>query len=599
MADDFSPLAYTLAGQRRNPYDRRRAYAQQIMQSGIDYSPVQHPLQGVARLAQALVGGWMGREIDRDEEAATKKQQDAFATAMSEVDPQKRIAMIAAVDPALGARLSGALAVKQAELAQQQELRQRQGNDWAAGFGQGGPQTAMPPGGAPPSSATPAPLPSGTVAGGNPGFQNNVGNLRVSPAAWEGKGTPHNGFETFATPQQGVNAAFKNLEAYGRANPQMTVAQAIARWAPPNENDTQGYIKRLSESTGINPGMPLVEVLKDPAVAATLLDGITRIEKGGLPPGVTADTFMTATRGAPPQAVQPVQLAQGSADANGTPLPPQVQGAPPPPQAPGNMPAVTPPAIPDVPRPAPNPQTVARLRQMIATGQATPQQAEQHLQQEIDRDWNVARERAKMEFDQRQGDYRSQREREAKAPQESFNNASKLRDDFRAEPVTKAYRVVVPMLESAKDAINRPTRAADLNLIYAFAKLMDPDSVVRESETGMVVASGTVADRLGGLIGQLNGGQMLQPETRQRLIAELESRFRSLEESYLTLEGSYRDIAKSGGINPDHVILPIRGKGAARSEGNQPSQDELKRWSQGGQTGDQEPVYDMSGRRIK
>ncbi|MGE3708906.1 MAG: hypothetical protein AB7G35_04475, partial [Hyphomicrobiaceae bacterium] len=306
MADDFSPLAYTLAGQRRNPYDRRRAYAQQIMQSGIDYSPVQHPLQGVARLAQALVGGWMAGKVDRDEEAATKKQQDAFATAMSEVDPQKRIAMIAAVDPALGARLSGALAVKQAELAQQQELRQRQGNDWAAGFGQGGPQTAMPPGGAPPQSAMPAPLPGGTVTGGNPAFQNNVGNLRASPAAWEGKGAPHNGFETFATPQQGVNAAFKNLEAYGRANPQMTVAQAIARWAPPNENDTQGYIARLSESTGINPGMPLVEVLKDPAVAATLLDGITRIEKGGLPPGVTADTFMTATGGAPPQAVQPV-----------------------------------------------------------------------------------------------------------------------------------------------------------------------------------------------------------------------------------------------------------------------------------------------------
>lgn len=154
------------------------------------------------------------------------------------------------------------------------------------------------------------------------------------------------------------------------------------------------------------------------------------------------------------------------------------------------------------------------------------------------------------------------------ASKASVEQANKLRDDFRSEPVVKAYRVVVPMLESARDAATRPTRAADLNLVYAFAKLMDPESVVRESETGMVVASGTVTDRLAGMLGQLNGGQTLQPETRAKLIRELESRFKSLDESYRELSESYGEIADSNGVKRSHVILPIRKpKDASKPEG--------------------------------
>jgi hypothetical protein len=147
---------------------------------------------------------------------------------------------------------------------------------------------------------------------------------------------------------------------------------------------------------------------------------------------------------------------------------------------------------------------------------------------------------------------------EAAANKQNTEQANKLRDDFRSEPPVKAYRIVVPMLESAKDALTRPTRASDINLMYAFAKIMDPESVVRESETGMVTATGTVRDQLQGYIGQLNGNPMLQPETRKRLIAELDSRFKSLEASYQEIEGAYGEIADANGIKRSHVILPIR-----------------------------------------
>ncbi|WP_020695292.1 hypothetical protein [Reyranella massiliensis] len=140
-----------------------------------------------------------------------------------------------------------------------------------------------------------------------------------------------------------------------------------------------------------------------------------------------------------------------------------------------------------------------------------------------------------------------------------------MRDDYGREPAVKAYRTVVPMLESAKDAATRPTRAADLNLVYAFAKMMDPESVVRESETAGVVATASVADRLAGYIGQLNGQAMLSPETRQKLLSELESRFGALKASNDEITRAYTETAKSYGLNPDRILFNVRSGGSPQA----------------------------------
>lgn len=210
------------------------------------------------------------------------------------------------------------------------------------------------------------------------------------------------------------------------------------------------------------------------------------------------------------------------------------------------------------------------------------QQAARERESEGKRRWEVERaERAAAAEAKRKSD---EEQFGQKKGQDAITNAGKLRDDYRSEPSIKVYRTVVPMLEAAKDAVTRPTRAADLNLVYAFAKLMDPESVVRESEMGMVVQSGTIGDRLNGIVGQLNGGQMLQPETRQRLLDELQSRFVSLEDSYNTVTGVYKGIAERSGLNPDDVVVPIRTGNERRpttSGSTEPSQDELKRWAGG------------------
>lgn len=326
---DSALLASLLMGQKRkaDPLEGRRKYGENLIVQGSSTAPVQSPLEGVARALQAGVGGYFAGAAEREGEERSKKTVSALSRALQAKTPEEAATFLqdAGADSETVAPLLGQLLTGKMDRFAKNEAATNMYK--AAGGVVPGASAAM---GAPP------PLPQGTPAPG--GFANNLGNIRTTNLPWEGKGAPQNGFETFETPQHGANAMFKNLGAYVRAQPNMTVAQAIQKWAPPNENDTNLYIRQVMESTGINPAMPLAEVLQDPAVAATLMDAMTRKEKGGLPPGVTADTFMNATTpgGNAQQPGQPltVNMPQGSADGAVPPVQQAQAQAPARPQAP-------------------------------------------------------------------------------------------------------------------------------------------------------------------------------------------------------------------------------------------------------------------------
>ncbi|MGE4048986.1 MAG: cell wall hydrolase, partial [Acetobacteraceae bacterium] len=52
---------------------RRRKFAEQLLASGSNSDPVQSPWQGVNRIAQALIGGWLARDADQEAKAYGEK----------------------------------------------------------------------------------------------------------------------------------------------------------------------------------------------------------------------------------------------------------------------------------------------------------------------------------------------------------------------------------------------------------------------------------------------------------------------------------------------------------------------------------------------
>lgn len=129
-----------------------------------------------------------------------------------------------------------------------------------------------------------------------------------------------------------------------------------------------------------------------------------------------------------------------------------------------------------------------------------------------------------------------------------------IRQDIEKAPEVVAVNVVAPVWESMKDAYGRKTRAADLNLVYGMAKIMDPGSVVREGEQVLVNNTNSLPDWLVGQINRLNGGAALQDDTRASLMAEAGSRVQQVHANAQPKIRYYQEFATRNGFDPRDVI---------------------------------------------
>lgn len=88
-------------------------------------------------------------------------------------------------------------------------------------------------------------------------------------------------FRQFKTPEDGIRAATKTLLTYYRKYKLKTIHDIISRWAPPKENNTNAYIKSVSEQLLKSPFEELD--LDDKDTMTSLIEAITRQEQGCCP----------------------------------------------------------------------------------------------------------------------------------------------------------------------------------------------------------------------------------------------------------------------------------------------------------------------------
>lgn len=145
--------------------------------------------------------------------------------------------------------------------------------------------------------------------------------------------------------------------------------------------------------------------------------------------------------------------------------------------------------------------------------------------------------------------------REAHSAQ--IGNAATLRQGYEAIQPVKEYRAVLPSLMSGLKA--NPDATGDNTLLYAYAKIMDPGSVVRESEQASAAGGASVFDNtVANLKKQfgVEGGGALSPDVRQRLKRDLNARAVEIYRTYLLQRQRFAADAKAYGINPARVIGP-------------------------------------------
>jgi hypothetical protein len=130
-----------------------------------------------------------------------------------------------------------------------------------------------------------------------------------------------------------------------------------------------------------------------------------------------------------------------------------------------------------------------------------------------------------------------------------------LRNEVQGLPSYKNLAQAAPVYRTMVDAAGRDNRAADVNLIYGLAKIMDPGSVVRESEMTVAQAIATLPQQLqAGIKSQLANTGRLAPELREAIMTEAHSRVGAYQSMFDQDANMYRGIAQRGRMNADDVL---------------------------------------------
>lgn len=108
---------------------------------------------------------------------------------------------------------------------------------------------------------------------------NNPGNIRKNSDLFQGEVTPSRDrdFKQFKTMAYGYRAMFKILSNYYRKHHLTTIRQIVGRWAPENENNTDAYIKAVSDYAGI-PADDLINFDREQMIR--IVAGMSKVENG-------------------------------------------------------------------------------------------------------------------------------------------------------------------------------------------------------------------------------------------------------------------------------------------------------------------------------
>ena len=112
----------------------------------------------------------------------------------------------------------------------------------------------------------------------------NPGNIRhVKGTRWQGMSANQNDadFVQFIYPRWGVRAIARTLVTYQDKHSLRTIRKIIGRWAPPNENNTESYVRQVAIRVGVSPD-GRIDVY-DYKIMRALVEAIIRHENGAGP----------------------------------------------------------------------------------------------------------------------------------------------------------------------------------------------------------------------------------------------------------------------------------------------------------------------------
>jgi hypothetical protein len=169
-------------------------------------------------------------------------------------------------------------------------------------------------------------------------------------------------------------------------------------------------------------------------------------------------------------------------------------------------------------------------------------------------------------------------EKELEAEEKSGDGASladvdRLRSQFTG--LSKTFVEVRDAFLRIQASIDDVSAAGDLSLVFNYMKMLDPDSVVRESEFATAENTAGVPDRIRKQWNKLQHGERLAPVQRADFAERAGKLMRQQLATQTLLEEQYSNIANEQSIKPELVTIDFQG--GFRQERQEPEPPETEK----------------------
>lgn len=144
----------------------------------------------------------------------------------------------------------------------------------------------------------------------------------------------------------------------------------------------------------------------------------------------------------------------------------------------------------------------------------------------------------------------------ADATKDSFDFESRISKDYRTEDDVKAYRAVRTGYEKVRAAAQTDSGPGDVSLLFGFMKMIDPGSVVRESEFATAENAGGVSNKVRNLYNRAITGERLTPELRAQFVKSAEGIYAETVGNLEDVNRVYSDRAGRYDIDPGFLAQP-------------------------------------------
>lgn len=152
-------------------------------------------------------------------------------------------------------------------------------------------------------------------------------------------------------------------------------------------------------------------------------------------------------------------------------------------------------------------------------------------------------------------------------PREVFKDSMALKKDFDGLPEVKGFKEVQGAWDQISTALKNPSAANDLAAATKYMKLLDPGSVVRESELMMAMQASGALDRMANYHKRLIRGEKLTPSQREDFYKSGEALYKAAQGRYDQSVGQYEELAGKYGLDADF----LKPKAQAKAKDEKPA----------------------------